>query len=258
MNKENKKSEDLEKLIDAGSEIAGSVSGAAIGLALAGPPGALIGAVGSPILTRVFQKLGTEFQHRYLGKRQITRIGATLAFAAEKMKVNNLQGLKLREDDFLKESTNERAAAEEIAEGVLLASQDEHEEKKLRLYGNLLANIAYHPEIDKAQANLLIRVAEALSYRQLCLLCLFAFNFGLRDTDYRSESSIDQKKASILHEIYDLYTKGLLNCSGNALLGLADIQPAKMKLQGTGGLLFNLMELIQLLSDATDLTNLLK
>jgi hypothetical protein len=47
---------------------------------------------------------------------------------------------------------------------VLLAAQREHEERKLRFMGNLIANLAFHPEIDRGYANYLIRLAEKLSF----------------------------------------------------------------------------------------------
>ena len=43
--------------------------------------------------------------------------------------------------------------------------------------------------------------------------------------------------------IYDLYLQGMLNASGMALLSLADIKPGKIKVQGAGATLYELMEL---------------
>src|ERR1051326_659774 len=66
-----------------------------------------------------------------------------------------------------------RSTAEEIAEAVLVAAERDHEERKLRYYGNLLANLAFSDGIDRAEANLLTRLAQGLSYAQLCLLSIF-------------------------------------------------------------------------------------
>jgi len=48
----------------------------------------------------------------------------------------------------------------------------------------MLANIAFREDVDRALAHTLTRTAEQLSYRQLCLLALFASPAvdGLRDS----------------------------------------------------------------------------
>jgi len=40
-----------------------------------------------------------------------------------------------------------------------------------------------------------------------------------------------------------LYLQSMLNASGSALLGPGDINPSKMNVQGTGTVLYQLMEL---------------
>ena len=92
----------------------------------------------------------------------------------------------------------------------------------MRLHGNLLTNILLHSEIDKAQVNMLIRLSEKLSYRQLCALAVFANkeNLNLRTEAYPKQSpEISEKTASLLQEIYQLYSDGLLNTGGKAVLG---------------------------------------
>lgn len=44
----------------------------------------------------------------------------------------------------------------------------------------------------------------------------------------------------------DLYHKGLINFSGDALLGLADVNPGKMDIQGVGVYIYQLMELVKI------------
>jgi hypothetical protein len=72
--------------------------------------------------------------------RETKRIGATLTFAAAKIKERLDSGQNLRSDGFFDEDASNRAPADEIAEGVVIAAQREHEEKKLKFYGNLLAS----------------------------------------------------------------------------------------------------------------------
>ena len=199
------------------------------------------------MLAYSFRRLGAEMAQRLLGPREELRIGATLAFAAEKIKSNMEKGEQIRQDGFFQKQPNERAAADEILEGILLVAQREHQERKLPFYGNLIANIAFHPGINRAQANLLIRLAERISYRQLCLLALFGSRdkqgFGLRQEDYTKAENIGEAKVGLLQEIYDIYSQGMLNASGVALIDLGGVTPGKMNIQGMGAMLYNLMEL---------------
>jgi hypothetical protein len=254
----------VDDLIKIGSEIAGSAAGATIGFFTAGPAGAALGGATGPLLAYTFSRLGAEMRRRQLGPREELRIGATIAFAAEKIKQKLANGEQIRQDGFFQKQPNERTAADEILEGILLVAQREHQERKLPFYGNLIANIAFHPEIDRAQANLLIRLAERISYRQICLLALFGSpakqDFGLRQEDYSKAGNIGAARVGLLQEIYDLYSQGMLNASGVALIDLPGVVPGKMNVQGTGAMLYNLMELsrIDLMEhDITEIVSLL-
>ena len=139
----------------------------------------------------------------------------------------------------------ERPQYEEIIEGFLLSVQGEHEEKKLPFIENLQANVFFDSKIDKDQINLMIKISKDISYRQLCILSIFAHTekFDLRERNYRKIETLGEKRIFLLQEIADLKAQGLLNCSGEACLGLSDVNPSKMRIQGTGAMLYNLMEL---------------
>jgi hypothetical protein len=47
---------------------------------------------------------------------------------------------------------------------------------------------------------------------------------------------------ALLSEIFELEQLGLIN-SGEAVLGMTDITPGKMKVEGQGKMLYNLMQL---------------
>jgi len=239
------KDKSTEELIDIGSEITGGVTGSIIGFLAAGPAGALVGGASGPIITRAVKKIAGEIRHRYLGHREEVRIGATLTYAVEKIKEKIDQGRQVRQDDFFDYEQNDRPPAEEIMEGVLIASQKEHQEKKLKYYGILLANFAFDSKFDKEQANHLLKAAQQLTYRQLCILALFAKKeqYGLRGIDYTSQGTINQDLTILLQETYELNTLGMLNCAGEEMLGLSDVNPAKMNIHGVGAFLYNLMEL---------------
>src|SRR6266508_3625350 len=122
------------------------------------------------IVALAVRKLVDDFRSRALSRREVLRVDTVLKFAATKIQQNIANGQQIRQDTFFTEALDDRSAGEEIMEAVLLTAQREYEEKKLKYYGNLLANIAFHPEINRGTANQLIRIAERLSYRQMALL----------------------------------------------------------------------------------------
>lgn len=251
----------IEKLIKSGSAITGRSAGAAASAALAGPlgaiPGAAVGAASGILAEQVFEVVGKEFAAHVLGLREENRIGATIIYAKNKIRGRLNAGEQLRNDGFfslpqpphpacLEIPFIERPPADEVLEGVLLAAQREHEEKKLPFISNLLANILFDPNIDKMQANLMIKISSDITYTQFCILKIFGCTKkfpSLRDENYRGEGQLGFKLISLLEEISDLWNQGVLNCSGKAHLGLTDVNPSKMNIQGIGILLYKLMEL---------------
>lgn len=253
----------IEELIGVGAEITGGVL-ASTGAAFfaAGLAGAAAPLFAAPMIAYLFRKLGREVMHRTLGHREEVRVGATLTFAAAKIQENIAKGLLVRQDGFFQEQPSDRADAEEILEGVLLAAQREHEEKKLQFYGNLEANIAFHPEIDRAQANLLIRLTESMSYRQMCLLTLFSTEkrLDLRREDYQNFGELGEARVALLQEIYNLCIQCILDSTfgglrvGQSIPRLEQLNPGEVSVQPTGSMLYNLMELWQV--DLQDLEKL--
>lgn len=239
------KDDNARELITLGGDVAGGTVGVLLGLMAAGPIGAVIGGISGPVLSHVICKISSEMRNRYLAKREESRIGATLAFSLEKILENQKQGKKIRDDGFFDETINDRSTADEVFEGVLIAAQREHEERKLKYFGNLIANIAYDKNISRSYANILIKMAEKLSYRQLCLLFVFSgvFKDILRKDSYRNYSGLSQELIGILQEAYDLYLNSLINNGGSAMLGLSDLEPGKARIQGIGTILICLMEL---------------
>jgi len=240
----------IEDLVRAGSGLIGASTGAALGALAGGPEGAIIGAAAGSLFASGVSAVANEVKERLLGPREIQRIGAALVAAVQHYEKAIAEGRTPREDGFF-DVANGRAAAEEVIEAVLLVAQREHQEKKLERLGALLANIAFDETVNAEQANLLVKLAEDLSYRQLCLIAFFGSDIGTRtrDQSYAKAGILETNVIALLVEIYMLYTRGLLNCSGTALLSIADIVPAKMRTQGIGAVLHNLMELSELPND---------
>ena len=124
--------------------------------------------------------------------------------------------------------------------------------------GYLLSSIAFDPEISLPYLNQLIKVAEQLTYRQLCILklCDVKDKYNLRDKDYRDQNVDKKDLYQVLYECAELDNKQYINSRGKADLhgrefadfgatidGLTRAIPSCMSLQGLGKDLFNLMKL---------------
>jgi hypothetical protein len=250
--------EKVKDIVETGTDIASATTAAAIGLLIGGPPGAIVGAAAGPAATRTLRGLAVEFRERVLGHREEVRVGATISFASAKIKEKLESGEWPRQDDFFTDAEDNRSTAKEVFEGVVLAAQREAEEKKVRLYGNLLANLAFTQDVDRSQANFLIRLGEDLSYRQLCLLSLFAQNtllqggnnrLSLRTQDYRSAEAVSIDLIVLLQEMYDLYQRGIVGNGGDAMISVTDANPSQMSPVGAAANLYSLMELWQVSDD---------
>jgi hypothetical protein len=158
------------ELVQAGSEIAGAAVGGALGL-LAGPPGVVAGAAGGVIVTRALKTVGRELQERFFGPRERVRVGAAFAFAADEIKARLEEG-DVPARDFIEDDSG-RSSVYELLEGVLRASADAYEERKVRHLGWLYASLVFEESIDWNEANYLLRLARGLTYGQLCVLSFF-------------------------------------------------------------------------------------
>lgn len=225
----------ITDLIETGSEISGSVSGALLGLALLGPPGAVAGAAFSPLVTKVLKVVGLEVRERLMGPREKIRIGAAYAFAIDRIVDSGRQGKSIRTDGFFESNMNYRSTAEEVLEGVLLAAQKQFQEKKVKHIGWLYGNIATDVSVDDGLANRLIRTSEVLSYRQYCILQTFhdRIRYGLSKEGDRNDSinELIVKKGNsitrsdILLDIGELIDMGLLKTSNGVIFNIDEDEP---------------------------------
>ena len=154
-------------------------------------------------------------------------------------------GEQFRDDGFFDVDDTGRSNAGEVWESLLLKAQRDAEEKKLPYVAHLFANLAFDSEISAAMAHQMSKTAEAMTYRQFCILKLSAFKerFDLRNQDYRGQETFTKDVYQLLYEYYDLYSRGLINFGGGAALSLGDVNPGGTNLQGLGGDLFVQMRL---------------
>jgi len=231
-----------KQLIETGTEIAGAAAGGALGFLAGGPLTAAGAAVVGVAIAKGAEKLISDVANRHLSHREEVRVGAAAAFALSTIRDRLKEGDKPRDDGFFTNQIGNRSPADEIFEGILLKSKNEHEEKKIRLLGNFYANLAFSPEISAPEANHLLKVAESLTYRQMCLLTVFhnklqMMGSHLRKTDYSDPSQpVGHETISLLQEIMDMCNQGLLALPADdgsgffvGLQGWSDIAPDLMK-----------------------------
>lgn len=244
----------LDNLINDGSELASGAIGGALGFFAAGPAGAAALGAGGVLVSKFLKHVGEELSERWLGPRERTRVGATLALTAEEITERIKKGEKIRSDGFFDPKDTGRSDADELAESILLKSQREPEEKKIPLFAHLLANISFSPEIGVSLGEQMIKVVDQLTYRQLCILRLAAIKeqFPLRSVNYESDNTMKRDRYQILHECFDLYNRGMIVFGTSVVFGLTGINPSAMKLEGIGVDIHNWMQLWQIPQEDID------
>jgi len=232
-------------MIVSGAEILGGAAAGAVGFFAAGPAGAAaLGGIGAAAVAAI-RHVGEEAAQRILGPREQIRTGAMLALTAAKIKEKADQGQQFRNDGFFDEKQPGRSDAEDIAESLISKAQREAEEKKLPYLANMLANIAFDSMISPQMAHQLAKIAEGLTYRQLVILRMIpaAASLGLRSSNYRDHGRFTKELYQVLYEIFDLERRGFIAVGGNAVLGITDLIPSLLQIQGVGADLYNLMDL---------------
>ena len=226
----------LRDLIHKGAEIAGGATGSAVGFLLAGPEGAAVGGAIGAVATMVVKKIGHDLSSRFLSPREEARVGGVYVLAAVEIVERCQTGEKVRDDGFFGTGDFGRSDAEEVWESTLLKSQKEPEEKKLPYMAHFLANLAFDTEISAAMAHQMTKMAESMTYRQLCILQLSASKekFRLRQRSYEGQESFPKGLYQILYEYYDLSNRGLINFGGTLAITLLDVNPGAATPQALG------------------------
>ena len=230
----------LRALIAKGAELAGGAAGPAVGTVigsfLAGPAGAAVGGSIGAAATMAVKAIGHDLSSRLLSPREQARVGGVFTLAAAEVVQRCEKGENVRDDGFFDTGGGERSDAEEVWESTLLKSQREPEEKKLPYMAHLLANLAFNREISAAMAHQMTKAAEAMTYRQLCILQLSATRekFNLRKGSYEGQNSFSKGLYQLIYEYYDLYSRGLINFGGTLAAALLDVNPGAATPQALG------------------------
>lgn len=230
--------------VSLGAELVGGAAGGVLGFLFAGPVGAGAAGVAGVAITRSLVAAGEEVCDRLLSPREKARVGGALAVAAMRTRERLERGDRVRDDGFVADGTD-RPPVEEVTEGLLLAAQRAYDEKKVPFIGRLSANLNFRPDMDVQSASVLVRFADQLSYQQLCLLRVCHDNANVRPlAGGKAEGQVKSAAhGALLSDLLELEQLGFVSNGGVAVLGLADIDPPKMRLQLFGVHLFTLMEL---------------
>ena len=239
----------LRVMLNKGAEFAGGTAGPAVGAVIgtlfAGPAGAAVGGGIGAAATMAFKAIGHELSSRLLSPREQARIGGVFTLAAAEIVDRCKGGESVRDDGYFETGDNGRSDAEEVWESALLKSQREAEEKKLPYMAHLLANLAFNTEISGAMAHQMTKAAESMTYRQLCILQLFATKekFNLREESYVGQESFSRELYQLIYEYYDLYNRGLINFGSILAVALSDVNPGAATPQALGVDIYNQMQL---------------
>jgi len=205
----------VDELLRASADITAWAVGGVSSVLLGGPIG---GAVGGALGASLAHILG-DVADRALSLRERARIGTAAVYAIRAIKRRLAEGQQVRTDGFFTGSRSQRSAADQLFEGLLLASKNEYEEKKLVLLGNLMASIVFKSSFSSADANLQMRRVEQLSYRQLCVLVTIfrrslgeigdfspsIFSEGCENNELLPKVQSVREIATLFQEIFDLY-----------------------------------------------------
>ena len=227
----------LNKVGELAIGVSGTVISAVTGSLIVDPlvaaaAGGLVGAA----TTITLKSVGHEVSSRLLSPREHARVGGVYLLAAVQIIERCQNGESIRDDGFFDTGDIGRSDAEEVWESALLKSQREPEEKKLPFMARLLANVAFDTEISAEMAHQMTKMAESMTYRQLCILQLSASKerFALRQGNYEGQESFSKELYQLLYEYFDLSNRGLINFGGTLAITLPEVNPGAAIPQAMG------------------------
>lgn len=164
-----KNDEVVKSISEIGIDVTETAIATGVGLAMAGPAGAIGGAFVGSLCAQTLKQLRDEFISRGLSKKEHKRVSMVLDQAQNLIAQKLEKGQKVREDDFFSQDGANTSSAEELLEATLIAAQREYEERKLPYLAKLYANIGFDASISRPIANYLIKLSSEITYRQIII-----------------------------------------------------------------------------------------
>lgn len=158
----------LKEILSALADGTGAAVGGVVGSCIGGNFGLVYGSFFGAVLSKTL----TDFSNRQLSHREEIRVGTTTLTTLEKIESKLKRGELPRNDGFFTDGDNCRSEAEEIFEATLFKAKIEVEERKLPYLSNAFTNIAFRSDISPPTAHIILKIAEELTYRQICFLAL--------------------------------------------------------------------------------------
>lgn len=243
------------RLLKIGSGALGGLAGSAVGLFFGGPEGAIAGGASGAALKEVLSTVG-EIGLRQLSRREEIRIGTAAISAGNTIALRLEAGEELRSDGFFEyEDEGSRSSGHEIFEGVLLKCKNAHEEKKIPYIANIFSNTAFSSDISSDEANYLLRLAESITFRQMCFLSIFErkteIGIELPDRDLDAESKAMLQDLGALQEILLLVRDGLVhlpfeNKTSESMAGAIVVADSELLISNLEEVIPNRMKLTEL------------
>ena len=243
----------LGRMVESGAGALGIGIGAAAGLLVGGPVGAVAGAAAGALLQDGMKAVAGDVAARFTAETEQERMGALYLLAQEQIAERLNDGKPLRSESFFKPRERKkgkklRSEADELLEGTFLAARKAYEERKVALLANFYTNIVFREDIDTGHANYILSLMESLTYRQLTTVIIIGnrqqggLSGLVRDKDFRGGEALNSLQIGVLYELFQLTKLDLVVDAGSGyILGIADIKPSSLQLQGTGAQLYNLM-----------------
>ena len=199
-------------------------------------------------LERLYEEFIDEIREHVYSKKESKKILVTLYFSLKMIKENLDKNINIKEENFIIINNENKLLIEELMDGIVINAKNEHEENKLKYYGYLLGNLIFKENLDRDESNRLIKVSRNLSYCQIKLINMYIISQMiqvpiLKREDYTKTGIGNYKLLGVLQDTLDMIQKSILNGSGKLVLDIVQINPSKVKVQGIGTLLYNLMGL---------------
>ena len=199
-------------------------------------------------LERLYEEFIDEIREHVYSKKESKKILVTLYFSLKIIKENIDKNMNIKEENFIIINNENKLLIEEFMDGIVINAKNEHEENKLKYYGYFLGNLIFKENLDRDESNRLIKISRSLSYCQIKLINMYIISQMiqvpiLKREDYTKTGIENYRLLGVLQDTLDMIQKSILNGSGKLVLDIVQINPSKVKVQGIGTLLYNLMGL---------------
>jgi hypothetical protein len=257
--------EEVEEFIRQGSSLAvkmaSSATGAILGAAIAGPPGAILGSLASPVLEHHLSRAVGEFVTRRLGDRQRVRAAAGSVLLAANLQSRLSGGQSLRDDGF--DQTDEMGCRpfDEVTEQAILDMMNSVEERRLPYLANFYSSLYFESDIPRASIATFVSIVSSLNYRAMCILSIVGQSL-IRTGRERADgepgvwSNLDHMVAK---EVFNLVNASVLVNKADdaahyaATLGYTEVEPGTLQLGPIGQMVYEKMALSTMLIDSPDI-----